>query len=165
MDMNSQYSGNLEETADREEIKAIFEYVGIGSTSKVFDRFVQSDYGQQILENSLFRGGEKTVPRSINYLKWVPMENQTNSRSRGVECGITCFLDVVKGERPYRRFATVSLLESAVRDVSIGYLNGMVTFEPSYRSRFSIVSKGAARTFSEVTLFDVEVRLRPESLT
>lgn len=149
---DSQYPETNNQAFDKEKIVAIFESVGIGSDPRVFDRIVQSVQTQHKIENSLFCGGEgtiagcttiiKTVPRKIDYLKWLPSENHTDAKRRNVEYGITCLISLTGDEKSYRGFATVSLLESAVQDVRIGYSNGMIIFEPTYYSKFGIVSKG-----------------------
>lgn len=152
---DSRYSESNNQASDHEKILAIFESVGIGSDSRVFDRIVQSVQIQRMIENSLFSGGEftytsiagtpitiKTVPRRVDYFRWVPSENHTNAKRCKAEYGIICFISLTEDERSYSRSATVSLLESAVQDVRIGYSNGMISFEPTFYTKFGIVSEG-----------------------
>lgn len=170
---DSQYSGTDKQTSDKGKILAIFENVGIGSDSIVFDRFGQSVEGQNMLKNSLFCGGEKTlpnyvetgpptiiktVPRRINSLEWVREKNNMNKKWRVARFGITCAVGGLTGfEKSYHRFATVSLLKSAVQNVRIGYSNGMITFEPIYYSKFGIVSKGEEVSFANFSDIDTNV--------
>lgn len=149
--MESQYSRVDKQESDRQKVLNIFEIL---TTPADPDLLFQSEEGEHMLTKSLFGGGEKTEPRRINDLKWVPskIDDEIEMR-RKVEFEITCIDIETNSERTYRRSATVMFLRSAVKDIRIGYSNGTIVFEPILFKRFGIVceaSKGEYANFSAI---------------